>query len=222
MAQYIRSVGFAGQASAPTNPTSGNYKTYFKTDGKMYYKDSAGTEVEVGAGGGEVTLTGVQTLTNKTLTSPKINEDVALTATATELNVLDGIPATLTATELGYSDGLTGNIQTQLNGKTDKDTSIVLQTASYTLALTDKATVQKCLSASTITVTIPLNSVFAFPVNSEIVLTRYGAGAVTLAATSGVTLYSSGSKKSINAQYEAVTLKKIATDEWLLIGSLSA
>lgn len=32
-----------------------------------------------------------QTLTNKTLTSPKINEDVAVTSTATELNLLDGI-----------------------------------------------------------------------------------------------------------------------------------
>jgi len=32
------------------------------------------------------TLTGVQTLTNKTLTSPKINEDVILTATSTQLN----------------------------------------------------------------------------------------------------------------------------------------
>ena len=37
------------------------------------------------------TLAGTQTLTNKTLTSPKINEDVVLTATATELNLLDGL-----------------------------------------------------------------------------------------------------------------------------------
>ena len=40
------------------------------------------------------TITGIaatQTLTNKTLTSPKINEDVALTSTATELNLLDGV-----------------------------------------------------------------------------------------------------------------------------------
>jgi len=36
------------------------------------------------------TLSGTQTLTNKTLTSPKINEDVALTSTATELNIMDG------------------------------------------------------------------------------------------------------------------------------------
>jgi hypothetical protein len=43
-----------------------------------------------------------QTLTNKTLTSPKINEDVVLTATATELN---------------YVDGVTSAIQSQINDK---------------------------------------------------------------------------------------------------------
>ncbi len=47
-------------------------------------------------------LTSTQTLTNKTLTSPKINEDVAVTATATELN---------------YTDGVTSAIQTQLDAK---------------------------------------------------------------------------------------------------------
>ena len=46
------------------------------------------------------------TLTNKTLTSPKINENVAVTSTATELNVLDGITAVvgeLNALDLGLS-----------------------------------------------------------------------------------------------------------------------
>lgn len=43
-----------------------------------------------GETGDLVTTTNTKTLTNKTLTSPKINEDVALTATATELNLLDG------------------------------------------------------------------------------------------------------------------------------------
>jgi len=41
----------------------------------------------------------------------------AITATGTELNVLDGIPATLTATELGYCDGVGSAIQTQLDAK---------------------------------------------------------------------------------------------------------
>lgn len=39
----------------------------------------------------------------------------AVTATATELNVLDGITAT--TAELNYTDGVTSNIQTQLNAK---------------------------------------------------------------------------------------------------------
>jgi hypothetical protein len=47
-------------------------------------------------------LSTAQTLTNKTLTSPKINENVALTATATELN---------------YVDGVTSAIQTQIDAK---------------------------------------------------------------------------------------------------------
>jgi len=54
-------------------------------------------------------LTSTQTLTNKTLTSPKINEDVAVTATATELNFVDGV---------------TSAIQTQLDNKAAKSFAI--------------------------------------------------------------------------------------------------
>jgi hypothetical protein len=99
------------------------------------------------------TIAGTETFTNKTLTSPKINENVAVTATATELNVLDGITsttaelnildgvtstaaelnildgATLTVTELNYVDGVTSSIQTQLDDKS---------TASKTETLTNK------------------------------------------------------------------------------------
>ena len=53
---------------------------------------------------GVVTLAGTQTLTNKTLTSPKINENVAVTSTATELNLLDGKAATNLAL-LGKTEG---------------------------------------------------------------------------------------------------------------------
>ena len=48
------------------------------------------------------TLANAETLTNKTLTSPKINENVAVTATATELN---------------YVTGVTSAIQTQISAK---------------------------------------------------------------------------------------------------------
>ena len=52
-----------------------------------------------------VSETHTQTLTNKTLTSPKINEDVAVTSTATEINLLDGVTAT--TAELNILDGVT-------------------------------------------------------------------------------------------------------------------
>jgi hypothetical protein len=61
------------------------------------------------------TLAGTETFTNKTLTTPKINENVDLLATSTELNVLDGITAT--TTELNYTDGVTSAIQTQIDAK---------------------------------------------------------------------------------------------------------
>jgi hypothetical protein len=67
---------------------------------------------------GKISASSTDTLTNKTLTSPKINENVAVTATATELNILDG--ALLTTTELNYVDGVTSSIQTQLDGKVDE------------------------------------------------------------------------------------------------------
>jgi len=53
-----------------------------------------------------------QTLTNKRLTSPKLNEDVAVTSTATELNILDGV--TSTTAELNIVDGNTSATSTTL------------------------------------------------------------------------------------------------------------
>jgi hypothetical protein len=103
----------------------------------------------------KASITGTETLTNKTLTSPKINEDVALTASATELNILDGIPATLTATELGYVDGVTSSIQTQLNGKQATLTGLTSTVAELNVldGVTSTASEINILDGATLTVT---------------------------------------------------------------------
>ena len=67
--------------------------------------ESANNVLTLPSSGGDarlVSTTSTATLTNKTLTSPKINEDVAVTSTATEINILDGVTAT--TAEINYND----------------------------------------------------------------------------------------------------------------------
>jgi len=68
-----------------------------------------------GANSTLVSLVSVDTLTNKTLTSPKINENVAVTSTATELNILDG--ATVVVGEINALDIGTTAIGTAVASK---------------------------------------------------------------------------------------------------------
>jgi hypothetical protein len=72
------------------------------------HSESASNTLTLPSTGGDVDLVSTAstaTLTNKTLTSPKLNEDVAITATATEVNLLDGVTAT--TAELNILDGVT-------------------------------------------------------------------------------------------------------------------
>ena len=92
--------------------------TYDDTDGTIDFVVDNDLSNYDNTSSGFATKTGTETLTNKTINSPKINEDVAVTATATEINLLDGVTAT--TAELNHTDGVSGNIQTQLDAKSTK------------------------------------------------------------------------------------------------------
>merc|ERR1712078_245094 len=69
------------------------------------------------------------TLTNKTLTSPKFNENVALTATSTELNLLDGITAI--ADEDNMSSNSATALATQQSIKAYVDSQVTAQDLDF-------------------------------------------------------------------------------------------
>lgn len=98
---------------------------------------------------------------------------------------------------------------------------IIEKSVSGNILDTDADRFLKCTNSSSITLTIQPDATIAIAVGAEISVTQYGAGTVSFAAGSGVTIRSIDSALSIDGQYTSVALKKIATDEWLLVGSLA-
>ena len=125
-------------------------------------------------------------------TAAQLNVMATVTATATEINVLDGIPAGLTATELGYSDGVTSAIQTQINAKGVGD-ALLATAQNWTAgqrgeitALTSASTVTPDMADSNhFSCTMAHNITFANPSNltagqtGSIFLTQDGTGSRT-------------------------------------------
>jgi len=94
------------------------------------------------------------------------------------------------------------------------------QTASYTLALTDLATVITMNVASANNLTVPPNSTVAFPVGTQILIYQAGAGTTTIVAGSGVTVRTQ-TGLDLSGQYAVAGLLKLATDEWVAFGNLT-
>lgn len=170
-----------------------------------------------------VTLTGTQTLTNKTLTSPVISSPTGLVKADVGLSNVDNTSdatknsasATLTNKTIDYANNT-------LTGVSPRTRAINAQTGTtYTFVLGDAGNSCTFANASAVTVTVPPNSSVAFPVGTQIDIAATGAGQVTLAQGSGVTINSEDSKKKLTKQYSGGTLVKTATDTWLLMGSIS-
>jgi hypothetical protein len=91
---------------------------------------------------------------------------------------------------------------------------------TYTLVLTDNGRLVTLSNAAAITLTVPLNSSVAFATGAVVNIQQIGAGQVTVAGASGVTVTGTGTK--LRTPYSAAALVKTGTDSWTLIGDLSA
>jgi len=98
---------------------------------------------------------------------------------------------------------------------------VVADSTSFTLDINDGSQYHRVSNASAVTVTVPPNSSVAFPVGTNLTLIQAGAGQVTVAAGSGVTINSADSALSTRVQYSSATLTKVGTDEWDIVGDLA-
>jgi len=107
-------------------------------------------------------------------------------------------------------------------GQVVAESTINTQTGtSYTTVLGDASKLVTLSNGSAITLTIPPNSSVAYPTGTKIDLAQLGAGQVTVAEGSGVTVNATPTKK-LRAQYSAATCIKTASDTWLLVGDLAS
>lgn len=128
------------------------------------------------------------------------------------------------------SDGSTINDIQFYDGtswRSSKD-SAILKNASfsanaYTLVAADAGNSLKVSESADTTIYIPENASNSFKIGQKVEIIRYGTGAVSIAPISGaVTLNSKNDNRKIASRYSGAVLTKIATNEWLLIGDLTA
>lgn len=94
-----------------------------------------------------------------------------------------------------------------------------ISTSTYTVQASD---VDKLLQVTaTCAITAPTDANVNIPVGATINFVRTGTGAVTVVAQSGAALRCASAAQA-RTQYSALSLIKLATDEWLLIGDLPA
>lgn len=95
-----------------------------------------------------------------------------------------------------------------------------VRTISYTLVSADAGKAVEFNNSNAATLTVPPNSSVGLPLGTVIEVVGLGSGQVTIAPGSGVTLRSATGLK-LRVQFSVASLRKRATDEWVVAGDLA-
>jgi hypothetical protein len=99
---------------------------------------------------------------------------------------------------------------------------VTVTTAQFTLQPSDAGFTILCSSGTSMVVVIGASATNTIRVGSEIELVQMGAGGVSVSAVAGETLNSYTGLRTLQGQYAGATLKKVADNNWVLIGNLKA
>lgn len=93
---------------------------------------------------------------------------------------------------------------------------------SFTIALSDRGKHIYTANGTAQTITIANNASVAFPIGTAITIVSQGAGTITVARGTGVSLYLAANNTSADrtvSTYGMATLLKVATDTWFISGA---
>jgi len=158
-----------------------------------------------GSTSGTTTMQATAVAGTTTLTLPAATDTLVGKATTDTLT-----NKTLTSPTINGATIGTSIINLTLNAQTG---------TTYTPVLADNGKLVTLSNASAITLTVPTNASVAYATGAQINIQAIGAGQVTVAGDTGVTVNGTGTK--LRTQWSAATLVKLGTDSWTLIGDLA-
>lgn len=113
------------------------------------------------------------------------------------------------------------DLQAALNAKAGLPTVRTITGTTGTLVPSDAGNIVLCTSASAVSLSIQFDASGAWPAAAAVTVIQQGAGVVTIADGSGITVnVFSGLTKELRGQYAAASLIRTASDTFTLAGTL--
>jgi hypothetical protein len=189
----INGVNFDGSAAITITAANPNALTIGTGLSGTSYTGSAAVTIAIDST--VATLTGTQTLTNKTLTSPAITlPSAGITFSDSTIQTVAGVPS---ITPINSSVFTTGVVNLATGYK------------DYMMAV-----------AASVTVTLQQDSSATYPIGSSVDFYATGTGALFAAGTSATIINTPGLK--FRAIGSVATAMKVAANTWLVFGDLTA